>query len=124
MKDENRIVKAIDCLNWSEVDIELGQFLKGYSEGRIREDGSLQMLKLKDGPSPSASEEFLLFQRPEFLVNCLYLSISIQELGRGDSVTNLHIKMRDMVSTLSISKLGTALCPRNSNVSEDQNYNS
>ena len=25
------------------------------------------MLKLKDWPSPSASEEFLLFQRPEFI---------------------------------------------------------
>ncbi|KAJ9131422.1 hypothetical protein P3X46_035082 [Hevea brasiliensis] len=121
MKDENRIV-----------DIELSQFLKGYSEGRIREDGSLQMLKLKDGPSPSASEEFLLFQRPEFisklplleyihsrlgLLNVaaklpyysmqndagpkIYISYgTFEELGRGDSVTNLHIKMRDMVYLL------------------------
>ncbi|XP_052204649.1 E3 ubiquitin-protein ligase JMJ24 isoform X2 [Diospyros lotus] len=67
MKDDCRTVKAIDCLDWSEVDIELGQFIKGYSEGRIHEDGWPQMLKLKDWPSPSASEEFLLFQRPEFI---------------------------------------------------------
>lgn len=132
MKDENRMVKAIDCLNWSEVDIELDQFIKGYSEGRICEDGSLQMLKLKDWPSPSASEEFLLYQRPEFisklplleyihsrlgLLNVaaklphyslqndagpkIYISYgTYEELGRGDSVTNLHIKMRDMVYLL------------------------
>eukprot|EP00257_Ricinus_communis_P024497 XP_025011911.1 lysine-specific demethylase JMJ25 isoform X1 [Ricinus communis] len=132
LKDENRIVKAIDFLNWSEVDIELGQFIKGYSEGRICEDGSLQMLKLKDWPSPSASEEFLLYQRPEFisklplleyihsrlgLLNVaaklphyslqndagpkIYISYGTnEELGRGDSVTNLHIKMRDMVYLL------------------------
>ncbi|KAF2316912.1 hypothetical protein GH714_042253 [Hevea brasiliensis] len=132
MKDENRVVKAIDCLNWSEVDIELSQFIKGYSEGRIRDDGSLQMLKLKDWPSPSASEEFLLYQRPEFiskmplleyihsrlgLLNVaaklphyslqndagpkIYISYgTYEELGKGDSLTNLHIKMRDMVYLL------------------------
>nr|XP_023883365.1 lysine-specific demethylase JMJ25 isoform X1 [Quercus suber]XP_023883366.1 lysine-specific demethylase JMJ25 isoform X1 [Quercus suber] len=66
-KDENRVVKAIDCFDWSEVDIELGQFIKGYSDGRILENGQLEMLKLKDWPSPSASEEFLLYQRPDFI---------------------------------------------------------
>ncbi|XAR52615.1 hypothetical protein NMG60_11020769 [Bertholletia excelsa] len=67
MKDDNRVVKAIDCLDWSEIDIELGQFIKGYSEGRIQENGWPQLLKLKDWPSPSASEEFLLCQRPDFI---------------------------------------------------------
>ncbi|XP_021898772.1 lysine-specific demethylase JMJ25 [Carica papaya] len=66
-KDENRLVKAIDCLDLSEVDIELGEFIKGYSQGRIRENGLPEMLKLKDWPSPSASEEFLLYQRPDFI---------------------------------------------------------
>ncbi|CAN1161444.1 E3 ubiquitin-protein ligase JMJ24 [Linum perenne] len=144
MKEENRTVKAIDCLSWSEVvnslsqsffskvDLELGQFIKGYKEGRTREDGSLEMLKLKDWPSPSASEEFLLYQRPEFLSKLplleyihsrlgllnvaaklphyslqndvgpkIYLSYgTVEELGRGDSVANLHFKMRDMVYLL------------------------
>ncbi|KAI5398548.1 hypothetical protein KIW84_064070 [Lathyrus oleraceus] len=67
MKDDNRMVKAIDCLDGSEVDIELGQFMKGYTEGRILENGWPQILKLKDWPSPRASEEFLLYQRPEFI---------------------------------------------------------
>ncbi|KAI4301777.1 hypothetical protein L6164_035024 [Bauhinia variegata] len=132
MKDENRMVKAIDCLDLSEIDIELGQFMKGYSEGRIHENGWPQMLKLKDWPSPSASEEFLLYQRPEFisklplleyihskwgLLNVaaklphyslqndvgpkIYISYGIsEELGKGDSVTNLHFNMRDMVYLL------------------------
>ncbi|KAK7269348.1 hypothetical protein RIF29_22073 [Crotalaria pallida] len=132
MKEENRIVKAIDCLDRSEIDIELGQFMKGYSEGRIHKNGWPQILKLKDWPSPSASEEFLLYQRPEFisklpllqyihskwgLLNVaaklphyslqndvgpkIYISYGIsEELGRGDSVTNLHFNMRDMVYLL------------------------
>ena len=90
------------------------------------------MLKLKDWPSPSASEELLLCQRPEFiskmplleyihskwgllnvaaklphytLLNDVGPKIFIsygtyEELGSGDSVTNLHLEMRDMVSEL------------------------
>ncbi|KAK6233183.1 hypothetical protein SCA6_003256 [Theobroma cacao] len=132
IKDESRMVKAIDCLDWSEVDIELGQFIKGYMEGRYHENGWLEMLKLKDWPSPGASEEFLMYQRPEFisklplleyihsrlgLLNVaaklphyslqndvgpkIYISYgTYEELGRGDSVTNLHFKMRDMVYLL------------------------
>lgn len=67
MKDDNRTVKAIDCFDRSEIDIELGEFIRGYSEGRIRENGQPEMLILKNWPSPSASEEFLLYQRPEFI---------------------------------------------------------
>jgi len=103
--------------------------MKGYLEGRIHENGWPQLLKLKDWPSPSASEEFLLYQRPEFisklpllqyihskwgLLNVaaklphyslqndvgpkIYMAYGISdELGRGDSVTNLHFNIRDMV---------------------------
>ncbi|KAF6142673.1 hypothetical protein GIB67_015159 [Kingdonia uniflora] len=129
MKDDIRTVKAIDCLNWTEADIELGQFIKGYTEGRIHEDGWPEMLKLKSWPSPSASEEFLLDQKPEFISKLPLLEYihskfgllnvaaklphfslqkdvgprflisygTYEELGRGDSVTNLNISMRDMV---------------------------
>ncbi|KAK7277944.1 hypothetical protein RJT34_22964 [Clitoria ternatea] len=132
MKGENRTVKAIDCLDGSEIDMELSQFMKGYFEGHIHENGWPQLLKLKDWPSPSASEEFLLYQRPEFisklpllqyihskwgLLNVaaklphyslqndvgpkIYISYGISdELCRGDSVTNLHFNMRDMVYLL------------------------
>ncbi|GMI88887.1 hypothetical protein like AT1G09060 [Hibiscus trionum] len=132
IKDETRMVKAIDCLGWSEVDIELDQFIKGYTEGRTHENGFSEMLKLKDWPSPSALEEFLMYQRPEFisklplleyihsrlgLLNVaaklphyslqndagpkIYISYgAYEELDRGNSVTNLHFKMRDMVYLL------------------------
>nr|XP_016508753.1 PREDICTED: lysine-specific demethylase JMJ25-like [Nicotiana tabacum] len=131
-KDDNRTVKAIDCFDWSEIDIQLGQFIRGYSEGRIHDNGWPEMLKLKDWPSPSASEEFLLYQRPEFisklpllefihskwgLLNVaaklphyslqndvgpkIFISYGMyEELGRGDSVNNLHISMRDLVFLL------------------------
>ncbi|XP_044499610.1 lysine-specific demethylase JMJ25-like isoform X3 [Mangifera indica] len=131
-KDENRTVKAIDCLDWSEVDIELSQFINGYSEGRYRKDGQPEILKLKDWPSSSASEEFLLYHKPEFTSKLplleyihsrlgflnvaaklphyslqndvgpkIYMSYGTnEELGRGDSVTNLHFNMRDMVYLL------------------------
>ncbi|GAB2277475.1 hypothetical protein Dimus_012182 [Dionaea muscipula] len=132
MRDTDRVVKAVDCLDWSEVEIQLGQFMKGYTEGRRHQNGWPEMLKLKDWPSPSASEEFLLYQRPEFisqlpllefihskwgLLNVaakmphyslqndvgpkIFLSYGMyEELGRGDSVTNLHLNTRDMVYVL------------------------
>ncbi|KAK1293248.1 Growth-regulating factor 1 [Acorus calamus] len=64
---DNTIVKAIDCLDQSEVDIEIGEFMKGYFDGLYHEDGQPQMLKLKDWPPVNALEEFLLYQRPEFM---------------------------------------------------------
>lgn len=60
------LISAYCGFIWWQISIELGQFIKGYSEGRIRQNGWPQMLKLKDWPSPSASEEFLLYQRPDF----------------------------------------------------------
>lgn len=91
------------------------------------------MLKLKDWPSPSASEEFLMYQKPEFVSKLPLLEYihskwgllnvaaklphyslqndvgpkffisygTYEELGRGDSVTNLHLNMSDMVMSFS-----------------------
>ncbi|XP_057797479.1 E3 ubiquitin-protein ligase JMJ24-like [Salvia miltiorrhiza] len=67
MKDAKRIFKAVDCTNWTEVNVELEEFIKGYFDGRVDENGKPQLLKLKDWPSPSASEVFLLYQRPAFI---------------------------------------------------------
>ncbi|KAI8023315.1 Lysine-specific demethylase JMJ25 [Camellia lanceoleosa] len=60
MKDDSRNVKATDFLDWFE-------FIMGYSKGQIHENGWPQMLKLKDWPSPTAPEDFLLYQRSNFI---------------------------------------------------------
>lgn len=115
-----------------QVNIELLQFIEGYFDGRISENGRAEMLKLKDWPSPSASEEFILYQRPEFIVKLPLLEYihskwgilnvaaklphyslqndvgpkffisygAFKEPSAGDSVTNLSVNMRDMVSFL------------------------
>ncbi|KAL6649918.1 hypothetical protein ACP70R_014142 [Stipagrostis hirtigluma subsp. patula] len=130
--DEDVTVKAFDCSNQSEVDVELKQFIKGYSDGNMGVDGQSSMLKLTQWPSPSVLEEFLLCQRPEFIVNFPLVDFihprwgllnlaaklppdalqpevgmkllvaygSSQELGKGDSVTNLMINMGDVVHML------------------------
>lgn len=102
------------------------------------------MLKLKNWPSPSASEEFILYQRPEFIVKLplleyihskwgllnvaaklphyslqndvgpkIFISYGVfKEPSAGDSVTNLSINMRDMVSFLKLpyTSLFVAMC--------------
>ncbi|KAI4369397.1 hypothetical protein MLD38_017839 [Melastoma candidum] len=131
MKAENRKVKVTDYLNKSEADIELDQFMKGYFGG-LRQNGSPHLLKLKDWPSASASEEFLLYHKVEFikkmpLMEYIHprlgilnvtaklphyslqsdvgpkISISYgakEDLGDANSVSKLHLKMRDMVYLL------------------------
>ncbi|KAJ3683736.1 hypothetical protein LUZ60_013963 [Juncus effusus] len=63
--DESVIVKAVDCGNKSEVEIELNKFIKGYSDTQPQQ-GTPSVL---EWPSPAVLEEFLTSQRPEFLVN-------------------------------------------------------
>lgn len=142
--DENAIVKAVDCSNQSEVHIKLNQFIKGYSDGHKGEDGKLMMLKLKEWPPVSVLEEFLLCQRPEFIVNFplvdfihskwgflnlaaklppdalqsevgLKLLIAYgrqQETDKNDSVTNLMVKMGDVVHMLMHTAEMLNLCPK------------
>ncbi|KAI4328920.1 hypothetical protein L6164_021235 [Bauhinia variegata] len=65
-KEETRSVKAIDCLDWCEVEINIHQFFQGYLEGRMHEDGWPEMLKLKDWPSSTLFEERLPRHGAEF----------------------------------------------------------
>ena len=91
-----------------QVDIELSQFIKGYSEGRICEDGSLQMLKLKDWPSPSASEEFLLYQRPEFISKLPLLEYIHSRLGLLNVAAKLpHYSLQNDVGPKIYISYGT-----------------
>lgn len=60
-------VKAIDCLDWCEVEINIHQFFKGYTEGRNHKDLLPEMLKLKDWPPSSFFEERLPRHGAEFI---------------------------------------------------------
>ncbi|KAL7163014.1 hypothetical protein ACSBR2_039169 [Camellia fascicularis] len=63
-------VVAIDCLDWSEVKINIRQFFKGYLEGRFDSWLCPQLLKLKDWPSSNSFEERLPRHAAKF-IDCL-----------------------------------------------------
>ncbi|PIA26645.1 hypothetical protein AQUCO_09100066v1 [Aquilegia coerulea] len=60
-------VKAIDCMDWCEVEINIHHFFKGYSEGRAHNTLWPEMLKLKDWPPSNFFEERLPRHGAEFI---------------------------------------------------------
>ncbi|KAL3684206.1 hypothetical protein R1sor_002228 [Riccia sorocarpa] len=66
-QDENRSVKALDCLDWCEVEINIHQFFRGYSEGRMHRNHWPEMLKLKDWPPSNYFHERLPRHGGEFV---------------------------------------------------------
>ncbi|XP_016650107.1 PREDICTED: lysine-specific demethylase JMJ25 isoform X4 [Prunus mume] len=71
-KEETRSVKAIDCWDWCEVEINIHQFFTGYLEGRVHKSGWPEMLKLKDWPSSTLFEERLPRHCAEFIAALPY----------------------------------------------------
>ncbi|XWS48572.1 hypothetical protein CRYUN_Cryun13aG0088300 [Craigia yunnanensis] len=67
LKEEAKRVKAIDCLDWCEVEINILRFFKGYLEGRRYRNGWPEMLKLKDWPASNSFEECLPRHGAEFI---------------------------------------------------------
>ncbi|KAI8026024.1 Lysine-specific demethylase JMJ25 [Camellia lanceoleosa] len=130
MKDDSRNVKATDFLDWFEVNIELGQFIKGYSKGRIHENGwpRVRMLmqwnavrrrygKISKKPNFISKLPLLEYIHSKWgLLNVaaklphyslqndvgpkIFISYGMNEELGRDSVNNLYFSMRDMVYLL------------------------
>ncbi|XVE92931.1 hypothetical protein REPUB_Repub01dG0146300 [Reevesia pubescens] len=60
-------VKALHCLDWSEVVVNIHQFFKGYKDGRFDTESWPEILKLKDWPPSNEFEELLPRHHAEFL---------------------------------------------------------
>ncbi|XP_020527897.1 lysine-specific demethylase JMJ25 isoform X2 [Amborella trichopoda] len=91
LQEEKTTVKAIDCLDWCEVEINIHKFFKGYLEGRMHRGGWPEMLKLKDWPSSSRFEERLPRHGAEFIASLPYFDYTHPNLG----LLNLATKLPD-----------------------------
>ncbi|KAI3914690.1 hypothetical protein MKW92_021864, partial [Papaver armeniacum] len=119
-------VKAVNCMDWCEVEVKIVDFFRGYSEGLMFPNMWPKMQKLKDVVLlPRHCVEFvssLPYQQytnpergflnlatklpPKSLKPDLgpkpYIAYGhAEELGRGDSVTKLHCDMSDVVNVLT-----------------------
>ncbi|PON68253.1 Zinc finger, RING-type domain containing protein [Parasponia andersonii] len=84
-------VKAIDCLDWCEGDINIHQFFTGYLNGRFDFAMWPQILKLKDWPPSNLFEERLPRHNKEFLC-CLPFKEYTHPLN---GFLNLAVKLPD-----------------------------
>ncbi|XP_024985140.1 lysine-specific demethylase JMJ25-like isoform X2 [Cynara cardunculus var. scolymus] len=62
-------VAALNCLDWCEVDINVHQFFKWYTDGQYDSEGWPRILKLKDWPPSSLFEERLPRHGVEFITS-------------------------------------------------------
>ncbi|GMH21953.1 hypothetical protein Nepgr_023796 [Nepenthes gracilis] len=60
-------VKAINCLDWCELDINIHKFFTGYLEGRFYNNLWPEMLKLKDWPPFTEFDQHLPRHGAEFI---------------------------------------------------------
>ncbi|KAL7123349.1 hypothetical protein ACP275_01G100300 [Erythranthe tilingii] len=82
-------VTAINCLDWCEVDINVHQFFKGYSEGRFDSKGWPEILKLKDWPPSTLFEQKFPRHNAEFLTCLPFKEYSHPQKG----YLNLAVKL-------------------------------
>ncbi|OEL29728.1 Lysine-specific demethylase JMJ25 [Dichanthelium oligosanthes] len=68
VEDEHLAVRAIDCLDWCEVEINIHMFFVGYTQGRTHPRTHWpEMLKLKDWPPSSSFDQRLPRHGVEFV---------------------------------------------------------
>ncbi|XP_057454556.1 lysine-specific demethylase JMJ26-like [Lotus japonicus] len=85
-------VKAIDCLDWCEVEINIHRFFKGYSEGRTHRDSWPEVLKLKDWPPSNSFERKLPRHGMEFISALPYKEYTHPRSGFLNMATKLPKK--------------------------------
>ncbi|XP_056160284.1 lysine-specific demethylase JMJ27-like isoform X3 [Syzygium oleosum] len=89
LKEDAHVVKAIDCLDWCEVGINIFQFFKGYLEGRRYKNGWPEMLKLKDWPPSNSFDECLPRHGTEFIAMLPYMDYTHPRSGLLNLATKL-----------------------------------
>uniref|UniRef100_A0A1J3DT63 Lysine-specific demethylase JMJ25 n=1 Tax=Noccaea caerulescens TaxID=107243 RepID=A0A1J3DT63_NOCCA len=90
-KVEAKSVKALDCWDWYEVEINIHQFFKGYLEGRMHLNGWPEMLKLKDWPPSTLFEERLPRHNAEFIAALPFFDYTDPKSG----ILNLATRLPD-----------------------------
>ncbi|XP_027364241.1 lysine-specific demethylase JMJ25-like [Abrus precatorius] len=89
--DQHLDVKAIDCLDWCEGEINIHQFFTGYTSGRKDWLDWPQILKLKDWPPSNLFEERLPRHCAEFISSLPYKEYTDPLNG----ALNLTVKLPD-----------------------------
>ncbi|CAA0809092.1 Transcription factor jumonji (jmjC) domain-containing protein, partial [Striga hermonthica] len=87
------MVTALDCLDFCEVDVNIHQFFKGYTEGRRHSTSWPEMLKLKDWPPSTLFEERLPRHNAEFLNALTYKEYTHLHSGPLNLAAQLPKKM-------------------------------
>ncbi|CAN6287576.1 unnamed protein product [Urochloa humidicola] len=68
IEDEHFAVRAVDCLDWCEVEINIHMFFVGYTQGRTHPTTRWpEMLKLKDWPPSNSFDQRLPRHGAEFI---------------------------------------------------------
>ncbi|KAH1075347.1 hypothetical protein J1N35_027675 [Gossypium stocksii] len=94
LKEEAKRVKAIDCLDWCEVEVNILRFFKGYMEGRWYKNGWPEMLKLKDWPATNSFEECLPRHAAEFIAMLPFKDYTHPNSGILNLATKLPAALR------------------------------
>ncbi|XP_022726110.1 lysine-specific demethylase JMJ25-like [Durio zibethinus] len=90
--DQQLEVKALHCLDWSEVVVNIHQFFKGYADGRFDIESWPQILKLKDWPPSNEFEKLLPRHHAEFLCSLPFKEYTLPRSGLLNIATKLPEK--------------------------------
>lgn len=94
LKEEVARFKAIDCLDWCEVEINIFRFFKGYLHGRSYRNGWPEMLKLKDWPASNSFEDCLPRHGAEFVAMLPFSDYTNPRSGLLNLATKLPVVLK------------------------------